>query len=49
MDAQDKHWGNLPRHPTSLPLPAYLRDQYVKDLEYTDFPGTNLLDSLFAL
>jgi hypothetical protein len=44
-DPQDKHWEIF--HVTNVTsMPAYLRDQYVKDLEYTDFPGTNLLDSL---
>jgi len=44
-DPQDKHFEIF--HVTNVTsMPAYLREQYVKDLEYTDFPGTNLLDSL---
>jgi hypothetical protein len=44
-DPQDKHFEIF--HVTNVTsMPGYLRDQYVKDLEYTDFPGTNLLDSL---
>ncbi len=45
FDPSDKHWEIF--HVTNVAaMPAYLKDAYVKDLEFTDFPGKSFHDSL---
>jgi hypothetical protein len=45
FDPSDKHWEIF--HVTNVTaFPFYLREAYVKDLEYTDYPGTSVQDAL---